>query len=56
VYWTNYYANGNIWEKGNYKNGKKECYWKTYNWDGTFGDEMLDYPCGNFKNDIKISD
>ena len=43
--------------KGNYKNGKKEGSWKTYNYDGTFNqDEITDYPSGNYKNNIKISD
>ena len=38
--------------KGNYKNGKKEGAWVSYNEDGTINKKYT----GTYKNGVKISD
>jgi len=34
--WIEYYFNGQLEKKGNYKNGKKVGAWVEYYWDGQF--------------------
>ena len=47
-----YYRNGQIWDKGNYKNDLREGPWVGYDEDGTAWKEYT----GTFKNGVKVSD
>jgi antitoxin component YwqK of YwqJK toxin-antitoxin module len=51
-YWVSYWKSGQLWNKGDYKNGKKEGSWVSYYNDGSIWKQFS----GTFKNGKKISD
>ena len=48
-----YYDNGQLEEKGNYKNGKKEGIWEEYNWNGSL-QSIITYKDDNIKEKEQI--
>ena len=50
--WVRYYDNGQLFYKGNFKNGKKEGAWVRNHSDGTLSKTLT----GTYKNGKRISD
>ena len=48
--WVEYYCDGDLWEKGDYKNGRRDDYWVSYNEDGSVDKEYT----GTFKDGEKF--